>query len=98
MPETPVSGASAASLQTLFADWDWIGFQPPSKPGQYRVYGRHGYVTSGPEYNYMVSLIRMAGADARAGRDREALAKITAVRTLLAESSGAPRRAVVTPQ
>src|SRR3954467_14168130 len=83
LPDTQSSGAVTASLQTLLADWDRIGFQPPSKPGQYRVYGRDGHVTSGPEYNYMISLIRTAGADARAGRKEEALTKIASVRRLL---------------
>jgi hypothetical protein len=70
VPDIAMSGASAAALQALFKEWDRAGFLPPSKPAQYRVYGRDGYVTSGPQYNYMVSLIRAAVADSRAGRDR----------------------------
>jgi hypothetical protein len=99
MPETPAAGASAAALQSLLEDWDRIGFQPPSKPAQYRVYGRDGYVTSGPGYNYMASLIRAAVADSRAGRDREALAKIATARTLLAQQRDGNRSesAALTP-
>jgi hypothetical protein len=91
MPDTHASGAVTASLQTLLADWDRIGFQPPSKPGQYRVYGRNGHVTSGPEYNYMISLIRIAGADASAGRNEEALTKSRASNACLARKKENPR-------
>lgn len=76
-------GSSATALQELFADWDRIGFSAPSKPGQSRVYGRGGYVTSGPGYNTMVTLLRIAAADSRAGHDEEALEKIAKVRNLL---------------
>jgi hypothetical protein len=82
-PDLSLHGSSAVALQTLFADWDRIGCSPPSKPGQFRVYGSGGYVTSGPGYNYMVTLMRIAAADARAGRDQEALGKIDKVRNLL---------------
>jgi hypothetical protein len=80
-PTSP--GSSAAALHALVADWERIGFNPPSKPAQYRVYGRDGYVTSGPQYTIMVSLIRSAAADSRAGRDQDALTKIAKVRNLL---------------
>jgi hypothetical protein len=90
VPDIAMSGTSAAALQALFKEWDRAGFLPPSKPAQYRVYGRDGYVTSGPQYNYMVSLIRAAVADSRAGRDRAALAKIATVKSLLASKPGDP--------
>jgi hypothetical protein len=82
-PDFSRHGSSAVALQELFADWDRIGFSPPGKPGQFRVYGRGGYVTSGPGYNTMVTLMRIAAADSRAGRDQEALEKIAKVRSLL---------------
>ena len=81
-PDLSLHGSSAA-LQALSVDWDCIGFSPPSKPGQFRVYGSGGYVTSGPGYNTMVTLMRIAAADSRAGRDQEALDKIAKVRNLL---------------
>jgi hypothetical protein len=77
----------AASLSVLLAEWDRAGFVPPSKPGQYRVYGRNGYVTSGPGYNVMVSLIRSAVNDVREGRAREAKTKIDSARSLLSATS-----------
>lgn len=82
----PEPGDGAASLRALLAEWDQAGFSPPSKPAQYRVYGRDGFVTSGPGYNAMVSLIRSAIADARAGRDRDAAIKANKARGLLAAS------------
>ena len=82
-PDLPLHGSGAVELQSLFADWDRISFNPPSKPGQFRVYGSGGYVTSGPGYNTMVTLMRIAAADSRAGRDQEALEKIAKVRNLL---------------
>jgi hypothetical protein len=77
-------GTNAASLDALLAEWDRAGFVPPSKPGQYRVYGRNGYVTSGAGYNALVSLIRSAVNDSREGRNRDAVAKIAKARSLLA--------------
>ena len=80
-------GTGVTSLSVLLAEWDRAGFVPPSKPGQYRVYGRNGYVTSGPGYNAMVSLIRSAVNDVREGRAREAETKIASARGLLAATS-----------
>jgi len=77
------SSSAAAVLNVLLADWERIGFSAPSKPMQHRVYGRDGHVTDGPGYNVMVSLIRSAAIDSRAGRDQEALAKIGRVKRLL---------------
>jgi hypothetical protein len=77
-------GSNAASLNALLAEWDQAGFNPPSKPSQYRVYGRNGYVTSGPGYNAMVTLIRSAVRDARQGRDQDAAAHIAEARSMLA--------------
>jgi hypothetical protein len=73
-----------ASLTAFLAEWDRAGFVAPSKPGQYRVYGRNGYRTSGPGYNAMASLIRSATNDSRQGRDRDAATKIDTVQSLLA--------------
>jgi hypothetical protein len=75
---------SAASLDALLSDWDRAGFNTPSKPSQYRVYGRNGYSISGPEYNTMVSLIRSAVRDAQQGRDQDAAIDIAKARGLLA--------------
>lgn len=74
------------SLNALFAEWDRTGFSAPSKPGQYRVYRRNGYVTSGPGYNALASLIRAAVNDTRKGHDCDAARKIAEVKTLLAAS------------
>jgi hypothetical protein len=82
---------SATSLTALLAEWDQAGFDAPSKPSQYRVYGRHGYVTSGPGYTAMASLIRSAVNASRDGRVREAQTDITQASSLLAASN--PRRA-----
>jgi hypothetical protein len=66
---------------------DYAGFNAPSKPGQYRVYGRDGHVTSGPGYNTMVSLIRTAAYDVRNGKDHHAATEIAKARSLLAASN-----------
>jgi hypothetical protein len=78
------AGGTAASLDALLTEWDQAGFSPPSKPSQFRVYGRNGYVTSGSGYNTMVALIRSAQADVQQGRDREAANHIAKARSLLA--------------
>jgi hypothetical protein len=83
-PDHVLPGSSAVAQQELYADWDRIGFSAPSKPGQSRVYGRGGYVTNGPGYNTMATLMRIAATDSQAGRDQEALEKIAKVRNLLA--------------
>jgi hypothetical protein len=44
------SASSATQLKALLEDWDRAGFTAPSKPSQYRVYGRAGHVTDGPGY------------------------------------------------
>jgi hypothetical protein len=82
-PDHVLPDSSAVALHELYADWDRIGFSAPSKPGQSRVYGRGGFVTSGPGYNSMATLMRIAAADSHAGRDQDALEKITKVRDLL---------------
>lgn len=86
MAEAPAAqiGTSAASLNALLTEWDRAGFLTPNKPSQYRVYGRNGYVTSGPGYNTLVALIRSAANDVRAGRNREAEMEIVKARALLA--------------
>jgi hypothetical protein len=86
-PATSEAGSNGASLTALLAEWDRAGFVAPGKPGQYRVYGRPGYVTSGPGYNAMVSLIRSAESDARRGHDQDAAGKIASARSLLAASN-----------
>src|SRR5258708_7417581 len=73
---TRAGGGSAASLSALLAEWDHAAFTPPGKPGQSRVYGRAGYMTTGGGYNFLVTLIRSAGNDVQAGRDHEAALKI----------------------
>jgi hypothetical protein len=78
------TGGDAGSLDTLLAEWDRAAFNPPSKPSQYRVFGRNGYVTSGPGYNAMVASIRSAVADAAAGHDRAEMQEIARARSLLA--------------
>jgi hypothetical protein len=81
---TPIVSTDAGSLSTLLAEWDQAAFNPPGKPSQYRVFGRNGYVTSGPEYNAMVALIRSAVADAAAGHGRAETLDIARARGLLA--------------
>jgi opacity protein-like surface antigen len=85
-------GSDAGSLNTLLAEWDRAAFNPPSKPSQYRVFGRNGYVTSGPGYNAMIASIRSAVADAAAGHDRAETLDIAKARSLL--TSVAPTGAV----
>jgi hypothetical protein len=75
---------SVMQLNALLAEWDQAGFGTPSKPSQYRVYGRNGHVTSGEGYNHMVSLIRSAASDIREGRTRDGATKIAEASRLLA--------------
>jgi hypothetical protein len=77
-------GSNAASLKELLAEWDQAGFNSASKPAQYHVYGRNGYVTSGPGYDTLVSKIRSAENGARQGRDRDEATDIAEARSLLA--------------
>jgi hypothetical protein len=85
MPES--AGTSVTPLTALLAEWDQAAFGTPSKPSQYRVYGRNGYVTNGGGYNYMVSLIRSALSNIREGRDRDSAAEIAEARRLLATTN-----------
>ena len=86
-PAYSAVGSSLASLTALFAEWGRAGFSAPSKPGQYRVYGRDGYVTNGPGYNTMVSLIRTTAYDVRNGEHHDAATEIAKARGLLAVSN-----------
>jgi hypothetical protein len=90
----PEAGAEneAASLQALLADWNQAGFGSPSKPAQFRVYGRNGYVTSGPRYYAMVSAIRRAESDAQRGHDGAEASDIARARSLLASAAPAAER------
>jgi hypothetical protein len=74
---------SVAQLNALLSEWDQAGFGTPSKPSQYRVYGRNGHVTNGEGYNHMVSLIRSAVSNTREGRERDAAAEIAEAGRLL---------------
>jgi hypothetical protein len=80
--------ACAVPLNDLADEWDAIGFSPLVKPTQAFVSGRHGYRTSGIEFDYMVSQIRLASRDCRAGKDGAALGRIEQVQRLLSESRG----------
>ena len=80
----PSRQGSVASLSALLADWDRAGFNTPTKPSQYRVYGRDGASISGPEYNQMVELIRSAVTETRQGRDQAASLHIARATSLLA--------------
>ena len=84
--EATAEASTVASLNALLAEWDYAAFNPPGKPGQSRVYGRDGYVTTGGGYNVMVFLIRSAASDVRKGRDGDAAPKIARARVLLAAS------------
>jgi hypothetical protein len=85
--EVRPEASSVASLNALLAEWDHAGFNTPGKPGQSRVYGRDGYVTTGGGYNFMATLIRSGVNDVREGRDQEAAPKIAKARLLLAASN-----------
>ncbi len=87
------TGVGTASVNALLADWDRAGFTPPSKPSQHRVYGRNGYVTSGPGYNAVVSQIRAAVGEVRLGHDADAAAHIAAARGMLASITTSSGRA-----
>lgn len=63
------AASPATSLSALMNEWNQAAFNSPSKPAQYRVYGRPGYATSGPGYNALVARIRAASADAQRSRE-----------------------------
>jgi hypothetical protein len=73
----------AAALDSLMSEWRAIDFAQPGKPAQMVVAGRHGYTTSGGQFNYMVGQIRAGARDCEAGRDMEALARINTVHDIL---------------
>jgi hypothetical protein len=80
--------APVQSLSALLQEWNQAGFNTPSKPAQYRVYGGTSYVTSGPGYSTMVSRIRSATNDARLGMDCGAAVNVAEASRLLASSKG----------
>ena len=70
-------------LNSLMSEWQSIGFATPGKPGQMIVAGRHGYQTTGGQYNFMVEQIRIGTRDYEDGRDAEALQHFNTVREIL---------------
>ncbi len=87
----PAGANASQSLDALLAQWNEAAFTPPVKPAQYRVYGRNGYVTTGPGYGAMVSSIRAAVIAVREGRDSDAKADIDRAKGLLASTAPANR-------
>jgi hypothetical protein len=79
----------AAALDTLMSEWRSIGFAEPGKPSQMVVPGRHGYTTTGGQFNFMRQQIRAGATDCEAGREVEALRHIETVRGILARSGPA---------
>jgi hypothetical protein len=77
----------AAALDQLMSEWRAIDFAQPAKPTQMIVAGRHGYATTGGQYNYMVGQIRSGARDCEAGRDADALGHINTVRGILDHAS-----------
>jgi hypothetical protein len=71
------------SLPASLAEWDRAGFAPPSKPGQHRVYGRDGYVTTGLGYNAIVALISSTLQDYAESREHDEATKTAGAEPLL---------------
>jgi hypothetical protein len=76
-------GGCTVALEQLMSQWNSIGFQEPSKPAQQIVAGRHGFSTTGGQFNYLRGQIRVAARDCEAGRDADALQRINTVRGIL---------------
>jgi hypothetical protein len=80
--QTPAPTCGAA-LDALMSQWQAIGFVEPSKPAQQIVSGRHGYNTTGGQFNFMRQQIRVAARDCEGGRDSDALQHINTVNGIL---------------
>jgi hypothetical protein len=72
-----------AALGSLMSSWQSIGFAEPGKPAQMIVAGAHGYSTTGGQFNFMRTQIRIAARDCEAGRDADAMQHINTVRAIL---------------
>src|ERR1700722_7155292 len=81
-PQPTVLSCTAA-LNSLMADWQWIGYAEPGKPSQMIVQGRHGYTTTAGRYYFLRQQIRDSARDCEAGRDTEARQNIAVVREAL---------------
>jgi hypothetical protein len=77
----------AAALDQLMATWQSIGFAEPGKPAQMIVAGSQGYTTTGGQFNFMRTQIRVAARDCAYGRDADAMQHINTVRAILEHSS-----------
>jgi hypothetical protein len=82
-PAQAAGPACTTALDQLMSQWQAIGFAEPSKPTQQVVAGRHGYTTSGGQFNYLRQQIRVASQYCEGGRDAEALQHIDTVRGIL---------------
>jgi hypothetical protein len=77
----------AAALDQLMATWNSIGYAEPGKPAQMVVAGSHGYSTTGGQFNFMRTQIRIAARDCAYGRDADAMQHINTVRAILEHTS-----------
>jgi hypothetical protein len=73
----------AAALDSIMSEWRAIDFAQPTKPTQMIVAGRHGYTTTGGQFNFMLGQLRAGARDCEAGRDVEAMTHINTVRGIL---------------
>jgi hypothetical protein len=83
---TPAPSCVVA-LDSLMSEWRSIDFAEPNKPTQMIVAGRHGYTTTGGQFNFMRTQIRAGARDCEAGRDADALQHINLVREILEHTS-----------
>jgi hypothetical protein len=84
-PMAPAPSCSVA-LDQLMATWRSVAFAEPAKPTQMVVAGRHGYTTTGGQFNFMRQEIGAGARECQAGHDAAALQHIDTVRTALEHS------------
>lgn len=77
-------------VQSLKSEWDAIGFQTPSKPGAMRVQGKLGHENSAGQVAFMKAEIKKAEADCAAGKQDQALQRVSSVHSLLNSRGTSP--------
>jgi hypothetical protein len=73
----------SAALERLSSDFNAIGFQDVSKPGQAHVRGAAGHDHAGGQVTYMRQQIRLAYVDCEAGKVQAVHERVAHVRSML---------------
>jgi hypothetical protein len=78
-----------SALNSVISQWNQIGFEMPSKPGQAVVSGKDGHTLTGGQYGYIEGQLRVARKECDRGDSQSSLQHLSVVRDMI-DRSGRP--------